>query len=80
MGFKEIKKNEIIQEKEKMFLEQARGETNEPKKQKTVSVLISLETIERLKRYQKTEAKKIETQSYIYETAVNEWLDKKGFE
>lgn len=77
MGFKRT------QSKEQEFLENARGETSlstEKKEVKNVSVLISLKTINRIKRFQQTEAKKIETQSYIYETAVNEWLDKRGFE
>lgn len=77
MGFKRT-------QSEKEFIESARGETGstktDKKEIKSVSVLISLKTIDRIKRFQQTEAKKIETQSYIYENAVNEWLDKRGFE
>lgn len=78
MGFKRT-------QSEKEFVESARGETSlspkaDKKELKNVSVLISLKTIDRIKRFQQTEAKKIETQSYIYENAVNEWLDKRGFE
>ncbi|WP_263363177.1 MULTISPECIES: hypothetical protein [Helicobacter] len=40
-----------------------------------------IELIERLKRYQNSEnAKRIETQNYIFTQALNAWLDAKGFE
>ncbi len=51
------------------------------KDNKVFSVLLPIELIERLKRYQNSEnAKRIETQTYIFTQALNAWLDSKGFE
>lgn len=51
------------------------------KDNKVFSVLLPIELIERLKRYQNSEnAKRIETQTYIFTQALNAWLDDKGFE
>lgn len=51
------------------------------KDNKVFSVLLPIELIERLKRYQNSEnAKRIETQNYIFTQALNAWLDAKGFE
>ncbi|GAD17982.1 hypothetical protein HFN_1541 [Helicobacter fennelliae MRY12-0050] len=37
--------------------------------------------IERVKRYQKSDmAKRVDMQSYIFEQAITQWLDAKGFE
>lgn len=45
------------------------------------SLFRRLELIERLKRYQNSEnAKRIETQTYIFTQALSAWLDSKGFE
>ncbi len=51
------------------------------KDNKVFSVLLPIELIERLKRYQNSEnAKRIETQTYIFTQALSAWLDSKGFE
>lgn len=51
------------------------------KDNKVFSVLLPIELIEKLKRYQNSEnAKRIETQTYIFTQALNAWLDSKGFE
>ena len=50
------------------------------KNNKVFSVLLPIELIERLKAYQNSEnAKRIETQTYIFTQALNAWLDSKGF-
>lgn len=69
------------------FIESARGESldsQNPKKEnelKMVSVKLPPKLIERVKRYQKSDmARRIDTQSYIFEQAITQWLDAKGFE
>ena len=50
------------------------------KNNKVFSVLLPIELIERLKAYQNSEnAKRIETQTYIFTQALTAWLDSKGF-
>lgn len=48
---------------------------------KMVSVKLPIHVIERVKRYQKSDmARRVDTQSYIFEQAITQWLDEKGFE
>lgn len=66
---------------ESEFKNGGRAETKGVVKTKVFSVLLPIELIERLKRYQNSEnAKRIETQTYIFTQALNAWLDSKGFE
>lgn len=67
------------------FIESAGGEKVDSSKQggelKMISVKLPPSLIERVKRYQKSEmARRIDTQSYIFEQALTQWLDAKGFE
>ncbi|OBV28895.1 hypothetical protein BKN38_10025 [Helicobacter sp. CLO-3] len=70
---------------ENEFENGGRGESKTKKESKNkgnkvYSVLLPIELIDRLKRYQNREdAKRIETQTYICTQALNAWLDSKGF-
>lgn len=73
--------------KEADFVESASGENSESKhtkkgnELKIISVKLPIHLIERVKRYQKSDmAKRVDTQSYIFEQAITQWLDAKGFE
>ena len=46
---------------------------------KGFNVLLPIETINLLREYQRTEAKKIESQAYIVNEAILLWLKSKGF-
>lgn len=86
MAFKKAPQsiNEAVREsKEENFISQARGETSTSEERQTLknlNVPLPLETINRLKNYQMTEGKKIETQSYIINEALNDWFRKKGYQ
>lgn len=69
------------------FVESASGEnvdssnTKQDRELKMISVKLPPSLIERVKRYQKSDmARRIDTQSYIFEQALTQWLDAKGFE
>lgn len=67
------------------FVESASGEkVDSSTKQvelKMISVKLPPSLIERVKRYQKSEmARRIDTQSYIFEQALTQWLDERGVE
>ena len=68
------------------FIESAGGENVDSKNSKRselkmVSVQLPPQLIERVKRYQKSDmARRTDTQSYIFEQALSQWLDSKGFE
>lgn len=84
MAFKEAPRNnnEIKKVQEDRFIEQARGETIYEKQKvdkKGFNVLLPIETINLLREYQRTEAKKIESQAYIVNEAILLWLKSKGF-
>lgn len=72
----EVKAQEL---KEQEIIAKARGETSAKVVKTSICVQISMPTFERLKRYLNTEAKRIESQSYIVNDAINFWLDAKGF-
>lgn len=81
MAFKRQPVN--VEQKDDYFISSARGETSNvviKPQLKAVNVPLPLETIQRLKHYQATEAKKKETQSYIFNEALNIWLDSKKFD
>lgn len=84
MAFKEAPRNNngIKKVQEDRFIEQARGETIYEKQKvdkKGFNVLLPIETINLLREYQRTEAKKIESQAYIVNEAILLWLKNKGF-
>ncbi len=84
MAFKEAPRNNngIKKVQEDRFIEQARGETIYEKQKvdkKGFNVLLPIETINLLREYQRTEAKKIESQAYIVNEAILLWLKSKGF-
>lgn len=84
MAFKEAPRNSngIKKVQEDRFIEQARGETIYEKQKvdkKGFNVLLPIETINLLREYQRTEAKKIESQAYIVNEAILLWLKSKGF-
>lgn len=69
------------------FIESASSEsvysqsTKKENELKMVSIKLPPRLIERVKRYQKSDmARRIDTQSYIFEQALTQWLDAKGFE
>lgn len=73
--------------KEREYIAAARGETGtvdtslaKATGSKNFTVVLPLTTIDRLKRYWLTEAKRIESQNYIVNEAIHLWLDNKGFE
>lgn len=84
MAFKEAPRNNngIKKVQEDRFIEQARGETIYEKQKvdkKGFNVLLPIETINLLREYQRTEAKKIESQAYIVNEAILLWLKSRGF-
>lgn len=86
MAFKEPRGESGIKKKAE-FVESASGENLDSKdakkdnKLRMVSLKLPPEVIERVKRYQKSDmAKRVDTQSYIFEQAVMKWLDERGFE
>lgn len=84
MAFREAPRNNngIKKVQEDRFIEQARGETIYEKQKvdkKGFNVLLPIETINLLREYQRTEAKKIESQAYIVNEAILLWLKSKGF-
>lgn len=83
MAFKKpIGDNNVKQEVE--FAESAKNSTIDSAMKselKMISVKLPIDLIERVKRYQKSDmARRIDTQSYIFENAITKWLDEKGFE
>lgn len=85
MAFKQPPKSNDGYKKiqEDRFIEEARGETSsiESSKPDLKNFLVPLpvDTIELVRKYQKTEGKKIETQGYIVNEAILMWLKSKGF-
>lgn len=83
MAFKRNKNTSIKVNEEKAieFIQGATGETNieESKKKKSFVLFMDIELHKRLKNYIVNEAKRIETQNYIANIAIDEWLTKKGF-
>jgi len=87
MAFKKAPKtseevSEINKElRDEIFISKARGESSEIKQaMKYLNVPVPMETFNKLKSYQMTEGKKIETQSYIVNEALNDWFVKKGYQ
>lgn len=81
MALKRSKKNNTVDEEKAIeFIQAASGETdNENKKKKSFVLFMDLELHKRLKNYIASEAKRVETQNYIANRAIDEWLQKKGF-
>ncbi|ECK2550103.1 hypothetical protein FQW77_08485 [Campylobacter jejuni] len=77
------KMDSIKKEKAKKFLEEASGETNKAtrikKNRKAKHILLDINLSDRLEKFLKEEAKRYESQNYIFNQAVNEWLEKRGF-
>ncbi|HIF9806713.1 TPA: hypothetical protein ACX8VE_001456 [Campylobacter jejuni] len=73
----------IKKEKAKQFLEEASGETNKTtrtkKSRKAKHILLDINLNDRLEKFLKEEAKRYESQNYIFNQAINEWLEKRGF-
>ncbi|RDU62934.1 hypothetical protein CQA53_08945 [Helicobacter didelphidarum] len=90
MAFKRPPTNVATKVKsEEKFIQEARGETTHdisPHAQdskpliKAMNIPLPIKTIERIKQYQSTQARKFETQSYIFNEAINAWLDSKKFD
>lgn len=84
MAFKRnkgISTNKVNEEKAIEFIQGASGETDNSaeKKKKSFVLFMDIELHKRLKNYISNEAKRIETQNYIANVAIDEWLSKKGF-
>ena len=82
MAYKRNKSlNKINEEKAIAFIQGASGETNTSaeKKKKSFVLFMVIDLHKRLKDYITSEAKRIETQNYIANIAIDEWLKKRGF-
>lgn len=81
MGFKHLKNTDREQTEEE-FIDGARGETSTVVKtkipKKMISIYLSLDTLQALKTYEETEAKRFESRSYIIDEAIKIWLASKG--
>lgn len=81
MGFKHLK-NANSGQTEEEFIDGARGETSDVAKtkiqKKMISIYLSLDTLQALKTYEETEAKRFESRSYIIDEAIKMWLASKG--
>lgn len=91
MAFKKPLSESGIQKSREMgdgradFIESASGGNVDSSKQgeepRMISVKLPPRLIERVKRYQKSDmARRIDTQSYIFEQALTQWLDERGVE
>ncbi|EAJ7827670.1 hypothetical protein BCZ83_05040 [Campylobacter upsaliensis] len=83
MAYKRNKSSSKINEEKAIeFIQGASGETNSDveKKKKSFVLFMDIDLHKRLKNYiTSDEAKRVETQNYIANIAIDEWLTKKGF-
>ncbi|TXE84754.1 hypothetical protein FPD46_00530 [Campylobacter peloridis] len=70
-----------IEKQKKEFIEKAQGETHFSRKKDKIGryILLDSDLSDRLEEYIKLEAKRFETKSYIFNEALDKWLESKGF-
>lgn len=71
------KKNSKANEQE--FIASAAGETTTKEYKKPKIIYIPQNLVNRLNFYSETKANRKESQNYIINEAINEWLEKRGF-
>lgn len=76
--FKKLEENKNASIDEKEFVANATGETNTKERRKTKTIHILESLAKRLDFYTETKATRKESQNYIINEAIGEWLDKRG--
>ncbi|TNB58847.1 hypothetical protein FDR72_09105 [Campylobacter helveticus] len=77
--FNENKKDEIKKPNAHKFIADAVGETAVKEHKKSKIIYIPQSLVNRLNFYSETKAGRKESQNYIINEAISEWLEKRGF-
>ncbi|BEJ76111.1 hypothetical protein VBX60_001727 [Campylobacter jejuni] len=77
---KEKKEKDLNDKLERKFIEEARGETSyEAKLKKNKLIIMEYNLYKRLIKYISEKGSRVESQNYVINLALDDWLTKKGF-